>query len=238
MNQTADGCTPVGEDQLVGELADLCEQRAHTYGLLSRLFRAEVDGGTLAQLREMKFPARTGSDVVDAGQRMMASYIAKSWGNTVTELAVDYARTFIGHGVDAFSAAFPFESVYTSEKRLLMQEARDEVLAIYRSEGLEKAETWREGEDHIALELEFLQFMAERTAQALRDGDESAAFRLLSVQRNFLTDHVCAWAPMMTLDMRKFAQTDFYQGLARIADGFLEGDRVFINEVLQDEEGE
>ena len=30
-----------------------------------------------------------------------------------------------------------FESVYTSEKRLLMQEARDEVLAIYRSAGLD-----------------------------------------------------------------------------------------------------
>ena len=81
----------------------------------------------------MRFPASTGNKNVDEGYRLMAKFMSNVWENSLTDLAVDYVRTFIGHGVDAFSAAYPFESVYTSEKRLLMQEARDEVLAIYRS---------------------------------------------------------------------------------------------------------
>ena len=143
-------------------------------------------------------------------------------------------RTFIGHGVDAFSAAYPFESVYTSEKRLLMQEARDEVLAIYRAAGLDKQDSWKEGEDHIALELEFEQILANRTVEALERGDEDEAFSLLTTQKNFLDDHLAAWAPMMTSDMRRFAKTDLYRGLAHLTDGFLSTDRAFLADVLAD----
>ena len=145
-------------------------------------------------------------------------------------------RTFIGHGVDAFSAAYPFESVYTSEKRLLMQDARDEVLAIYRAAGLDKKESWKEGEDHIALELEFEQVLANRTTEALKRGDEDEAAALLTTQQNFLNDHLISWVPMMTADMKRFAQTDLYQGLAYLTDGFLETDRAFLEDVLTEEE--
>ena len=148
---------------------------------------------------------------------------------------VDYVRVFIGHGIDAFSAAYPFESVYTSEKRLLMQEARDEVLAIYRSAGLDKQDTWKEGEDHIALELEFEQIMATRTVEALRKGDEDEAVALLTTQKNFLEDHLAAWAPMMTSDMKRFAQTDLYRGLAYLTDGFLQTDQTFLDDVLAED---
>ena len=55
----------------------------------------------------------------------------------MTELAIDYVRTFIGHGVNGYSAAYPYESVYTSERRLMMQEARAEVLKTLRENRLE-----------------------------------------------------------------------------------------------------
>ena len=154
----------------------------------------------------------------------------------MTDLAVDYTRTFIGHGVDAFSAAYPFESVYTSEKRLLMQEARDEVLAIYRACGLDKQDSWKEGEDHIALELEFEQILINRTVEALERGDEEAAFELLTTQKNFLDDHLAAWSPMLTSDMKRFASTDLYRGLAHLTDGFLETDLLFLEDLLMVEE--
>ncbi len=141
-------------------------------------------------------------------------------------------RAFIGNTNELDGAAFPFESVYTSEKRLLMQQARDEVLAIYRAFGIDKDPSWREGEDHIALELEFMGTLCRRTADALRQGDEEAAFNLLETQRNFLGDHVGAWAPLLTVDMRHFAKTDFYRGLACMTDGFLESDGELLADVL------
>ena len=121
------------DEATLSDLIKLNEQRAATYGLLSRLYRVEVDEEFLQELRGMRFPASTGNKNVDEGYRLMAKFMSNVWENSLTDLAVDYVRTFIGHGVDAFSAAYPFESVYTSEKRLLMQEARDEVLAIYRA---------------------------------------------------------------------------------------------------------
>ncbi len=221
-------------DQLIA----INKQRSGTYGLLSRLFTKEVDQELLDQLLSMRFPMSSGNAKVDEGYKLIATYLSGAWENTVTELSVDYVRVFIGHGVDAYSAAYPFESVYTSEKRLMMQNARDEVLAIYRSEGMDKKDSWKDGEDHIALELEFQSVLAQRTADALAQGNEDKAVALLNTQSNFMHDHLASWVPMMTGDMDVFAQTDFYRGLARLTEGFLETDQEFLQEILQDENTE
>lgn len=220
------------------ELIKLIEQRAATYSMLSRLYRVEIDEELLAELQGMRFPANTGNDNVDEGYRLIAKFLSNVWDNSITELAVDFVKVFIGHGIDAFSAAYPFESVYTSEKRLLMQEARDEVLAIYRSAELDKKESWKEGEDHLALELEFMQILSTRTVEALNSNNEEKAFSLLMTQKNFLEDHLLSWVPMMTSDMKRFAKTDLYKGLAFLTDGFLETDFEFLSDILEEEEDE
>jgi TorA maturation chaperone TorD len=162
----------------------------------------------------------------------MCDYLSAAGSDVLTELAVDYVRTFIGAGNTGFSAAYPYESVYTSPKRLLMQDARDEVLVLYRAAGLEKQDSWKEGEDHVALELEFEQILAQRTAEAYAAGDEEAVERLLRAQRNFLEDHLHAWYPMMAADMEKFARTDFYRGLGKLTSGFLQSDLALLNDLL------
>lgn len=227
--------TTLSSEETMQALIKLTDQRAATYGMLSRLFRVEIDESLLAELHDIRFPAATGNNQVDEGYRLIATYLSNAWNNSVTELAVDYVRVFIGHGVDAFSAAYPFESVYTSKKRLLMQEARDEVLAIYRSAGLEKQDSWKEGEDHIALELEFEQILCKRTVEALKRGDENEAIGLMTTQKNFLEDHLLSWVPMMTADMKRFAQTDLYRGLAHLTEGVLNTDHEFLEDVLSDE---
>lgn len=217
------------------EFARMNERRASAYAFLSRLFIKEVDQELLDEMRAMRFPANSGNEHTDEGGRLIAGYLSGVWEDTLRELAVDYVHCFIGSGMDAFSAAYPYESVYTSPKRLMMQEARDEVLAIYRSEGMDKAKEWKESEDHIAAETSFMATLATRTAQALREGDENEAARLLRVQRSFLDDHLCSWSGMMTADMRIFARTDFYRGLASYADGLLESDHELLDGVLGSE---
>lgn len=224
--------------QALEALAALNDQRAATYRMLSRMYRVEADQEMIDTLSGLRFPAATGNESADAGYRLIARYLSNRWPNTLTDLAIDYARCFIGDGMDAYAAAYPYESVYTSEKRLMMQDARDEVLAIYRSAGLDKQASWRDGEDHIALELEFMGAMASRTAEALRGGDEDGACELLGLQRTFLADHVASWVPMMTCDLRKYAKTDLYQGLALLTDGFVALDGEFLGEVLDEGEGD
>lgn len=145
---TAAAATPATEEATdLAALAELTAQRSAVYRLLARLYRVEVDEEFLAELKTMRFPAATGNTAVDTGYRTIATYLSGADAHAITDLAVDYVRAFIGHGIDAYSAAYPFESVYTSPKRLMMQEARDEVLAVYRSEGLDKLPTWKEAED-------------------------------------------------------------------------------------------
>jgi TorA maturation chaperone TorD len=227
--------TAAAEPVTTAELARVMRDRAATYNLLARLYRSEVDEPLLAELRSMRFPSRTGTAAVDKGYRLIRDYLASSWENVLTELAVDYARTFIGHGNTAYSAAYPYESVYTSARRLLMQDARTEVVALYRAAGKDKAPDWKEPEDHVALELEFEGYLCERAAEALDAEDGEAAYALVLQQRAFLEDHLLNWTPMMLADLDRFAQTDFYRGVGQLTLGVLKSEKALLAELLADE---
>jgi TorA maturation chaperone TorD len=231
MSQEATATVAVEDNEGLAQIADLMNMRARTYGMLARLFRVEVDKETLDEMRGMRFPTATGNDLVDAGYRQLYTYLRGAWEDSIRELAVDYVKCFIGHGVNGYSAAYPYESVYTSERRLMMQEARAEVLQVMRDNEL-KRDRWNEGEDHIALELEFMQRMALRTEEDLRAGDEDAAAEKLETQRAFVNDHLLNWLPMLVGDMQQFAQTDFYKGLGNLTLGFAQQDAETLDELL------
>ena len=216
------------------EVKVLCEQRAAAYGWIARLFKVEVDEDLLVSLKATEYPQGTGDPDLDLGYRKIAIYLSTTMQGTLLDLAVDYVRTFIGHRNDTFGAAYPFESVYTSEKRLLMQAARNEVLAAYRKAGMKVDDSWSDPEDHIAIELEYMQVMAQKTAQALEEGADEKATCYLMAQKDFLENHLLSWTPMFTADIRRFAKTDFYWGLAALTDGFLRVDKSFFEEVFNE----
>lgn len=212
-------------------LVELMNARARSYGMLARLFREEVDLPTLRELQKMRFPQATGNAAADEGYHLLYDYLKRAWDDSVTELAIDYVSTFIGHGVNGYSAAYPYESVYTSERRLLMQEARAEVLATLRENELMRG-AWNEAEDHIALELEFMQRMALRAAEALGDAAEDEAIAYLRTSYDFLENHLLNWVPMLVADMRMHARTLFYQGLGQLTFGTLQEDETVLRELL------
>ena len=219
-------------DEMLNDLVELCAQRDSTYALLARLYRVEVDQPLLDGLHATRFPAATGSTKANAGYRALAEYLSNIDERSTTELAVDFARVFIGYGVDSYAAAFPFESVYTSEKRLKMQEARDEVLAIYHAYGLDKSSEWEESEDHVAAELEFMQVMSERTAKALKEGKEDEAVEMLKTQRAFVGQHLANWVPMFVSDIKYFSQTDLYIGAGELLLGFVQTEVEALDDLL------
>ena len=227
---------PATEQEATGkELVAVMRDRARTYGMLARIFRVEADDDLVTQMRGMKFPTATGNEHVDKGYRLLFNYLSTVWEDTRLDLARDYMRTFIGHGVNGHSAAYPFESVHTSEKRLLMQEARDEVLAIYRANNLKKDESWRDCEDHIAVELEFMQVMAKRTADALLAGREDEAVEELRTQRAFVRDHLANWVPIFVHDIMQWSETDFYRGAGELLLGFVQVEGETLDDLLTSE---
>ncbi|MBR3258025.1 MAG: molecular chaperone TorD family protein [Eggerthellaceae bacterium] len=209
------------------------ESRANMYGLLSCLYEKEADKELLDTLCSMRMPASTGNAHVDAGYKLLARYLNGRWERTEEELRIDYFRAFLGNGVDGNGAAYPFESVHTSPDRVMMQDARDEVLTLYRAEGMAKSETWKDGEDHIALELAFEKVVCEKCVRLLDAGEDEQAMDKIQVQYHFLQDHLNNWVPLMMEDMLRFAKTDFYHGVAQLTSGFLENDEEFLGELLE-----
>ncbi len=216
-------------------VAAVLGSRAGTYSMLARLFRCELDQEYLTKLRRMRCPVNTGNADVDAGYKLLHSFLSHVWERTLEDAGRDYLRVFIGSNTTGHAAAYPNESVHTSAERLVMQDARDEVLAVYRAAGLESSDLWNAGDDHIACELEYMQVMSERAAKACAAGDMTRAASTLMAQHHFLDDHLLAWIGFLTEDMLKFAQTDLYRGLAHLTRGFLAEDKAFLDEVLAEE---
>ena len=97
---TAAAATPAAEEATdLAALAELTAQRSAVYRLLARLYRVEVDEEFLTELKAMRFPAATGNTAVDAGYRAIATYLSGADAHAITDLAVDYVRAFIGHGM-------------------------------------------------------------------------------------------------------------------------------------------
>lgn len=206
------------------ELVSLLAQQAAGYELLGRLFQREVDAELLRSLCEGRYPAHTGNDHLDEGYRGLVVFLNHRGERTGTELNVDYLHVFIGNTQDTSHVAYPYESVYTSPDRLLMQDARDAVLAAYRSEMITLVNEHNEPEDHMGFELAFCAVLLRRAVEALTAGNTARAIELVEKERAFVRDHLGVWAPEFAADVKRIAQTGFYRALADILLGYLEVD--------------
>lgn len=206
------------------ELVSLLAQQAAGYELLGRLFQREVDVELLRSLCEGRYPAHTGNDHLDEGYRGLVVFLNHRGERTGTELNVDYLHVFIGNTQDASHVAYPYESVYTSPDHLLMQDARDAVLAAYRSEMITLVNEHNEPEDHMGFELAFCAVLLRRAVEALTAGNTARAIELVEKERTFVRDHLGVWVPEFASDVKRIAQTGFYRALADILLGYLEVD--------------
>ena len=218
--EDADSDEPCAHEELVSLLA----QQAAGYELLGRLFQREVDVELLRSLCEGRYPAHTGNDHLDEGYRGLVVFLNHRGERTGTELNVDYLHVFIGNTQDASHVAYPYESVYTSPDHLLMQDARDAVLAAYRSEMITLVNEHNEPEDHMGFELAFCAVLLRRAVEALTAGNTARAIELVEKERTFVRDHLGVWVPEFASDVKRIAQTGFYRALADILLGYLEVD--------------
>lgn len=122
------------------------------------------------------------------------------------ELLWEYTRLFIG---PYKLPCPPWESVYTSPKKLMMQDAADQIMRLYEEAGL-AINTADIMPDHIGAELNFLAVLLQRM-QSEKDGNEG----YMRITEKLLNDHLLKWMPDFTRDMEEAAETLFYKELAR-----------------------
>ena len=180
--------------------------RIGMYRLLSRLYQAEVDETLLTSLKTLVLPEE--NEDMKRGAADLREYLASAGANAIEELAVDYAATFLAAGSAEGAAAPPCESVYTSPKRIFMQEAWEQVSQLYAEKGLGKDDALSDlMEDHLALELAFMAWLVDNGA--------------VREQKTFLENHLLNWLPDFAVDVEQYGRTPFYKAVTKIALGFL-----------------
>ena len=103
----------------------------------------------------------------------------------------------------------------------------EKVKNFYEGSGFELRGELKLPPDHLAVELAFMGYLAEREgSQWPQDAQGAVALRL--VQRQFLKDHLLRWGPQFCVDTKERAPHPFYFYLAELARAFLEQDRVFL----------
>lgn len=129
------------------------------------------------------------------------------------DLLWEYTRLFIG---PYKLPCPPWESVYTSPKRLLMQEGADQVRQIYGEAGL-TINTADVLPDHIGAELNFLTVLLQKTNLETEQKN-----RYINISERFFAEHLVKWVPSFTKDMEAAAETSFYKAVAKATRDIIE----------------
>ena len=217
------------------ELAEIMDGRAGFYHFASDALLHEFTKDQLAELKTMQVDEGASEEMREAFGKIKR-YMKHCGTDPRTDLAVDYARVFLSAGVYNGLTAEPYESVFTSEDQLMMQDARDDVVKVYRSQGIQVDPELRIPEDHLGLELDFISTMSSRTAQYIREADASegdygkVAVAVL-VQRDFIANHILNWVDPLIEKVDEFSKLPVYPAIMRIIKNQAQQDIDFLDEV-------
>ena len=220
------------------KLKELTMDRAKLYSFLSRIFRVEINEKLLGDMKTCTNKQVNINDPeIAEGYAELRNFLEKTEINKeiVDDLAADYASLFLGIGRHP---AHPYESVYLSKEKIVMRQPWNDILKIYNAEGLQKVEWFKEPEDHIAIELEFMVYLCLKMRGALDKDNFDEAQRLSNIQNDFLNKHLKAWITKFCDDIVKGApKHNFYKSIGIIAKRYIlleENTIVKLTEKLRD----
>lgn len=127
------------------------------------------------------------------------------------QLSLEFARLFIG---PAHPPAIPFASYYLSETHSLMTEETMAVRKQYLEAGLALKNLYQMPDDHIAIELDFLYYLTERSIELSGNGGNTEIEKHLKLRHDFLMSHFVLWAPYFVERILESTSEDYFKGAA------------------------
>lgn len=189
----------------------IAKSRSSVYRLLSRFYLKEVDLEFLTRLK--------GKEIIDSlnelGNDFGKILNSKPEEKLLNELAEEYAAMFIVPG-----GIPPYESVRL--KGMLCQEPEWKTREFYKRCGLVVKEDCKIFSDHLGMELEFMDYLADKEASAWENKDEKTAMEWATLQKEFFSNHLDKWVFDFLNDMDKCAFHQFYKEAAKLTRSFLE----------------
>ncbi len=214
------------------QMSDTALARSQVYGLLATLFRAEP---TEVFLRELKGPgvARVFSELgIDLGDELQN----KPDAELGEELAVEFTRLFLGPGTHISAHESVFVEVDDGVGGL-WGEKTVEVKKFIETVGLSYGSDFTGIPDHISVELEFLQKLAEWEAGKWAESDAESALYCLGVEKRFIEEHLGKWVPELCDKVAAQADLPFYRAMAGVTKEFIEYEQSTIDEYFPPDRG-
>jgi len=209
------------------------ETRAQLYALLQRLYTHPLSGDVLEVVAALEVEgqeeATASSSLLRKGlQRMKARLeAAADWEQLLEALNIERTRLFEGPGQ---TPAPPYASFYLNGGRLMGEETQ-RVRRFYLECHVVPdcgPEGGRLPDDHLALELGFMAYLAQMASRALEEDDDAGLAEALEFSRRFLTDHLTPWVPRFCTELYRASQDPFFQGLAQLTAGYLDEDSTWL----------
>lgn len=141
---------------------------------------------------------------------LAASYLKKIDKHSLVnyeKILDDHLKLFGGMGSPK---APPYESVYMSDEHLMYQKQTTEVKRIYETYGWRSSLNGKVPEDHLGIELQFLNLLLEKYHEI----DDSICHNELSKDINkFIDIHLITWIHQWNRNIQQHAASDFYKGI-------------------------
>jgi len=193
------------------ENVEFVKRRANVFKFLSTLYRDEISEDLMAKLADKGFVDKLNEFAKECkfsdmarGISRMAKYLGRYKGDKYKDLSYEYADIFLNAGANP---ALPYESVHATGEPVVMQKSVFDVRAAFRKAGVHKSDDYKDLDDYIAVELEFVRYLLEK-------GDTDAA-------ADFLNNHLMNWIPEFHAALFNGATLDFYKGLSAFTLSFL-----------------
>lgn len=210
-------------------MLDYLAARKYGYLLFQRLFGTEPSSELLdaidADIAADAFALVLGDDGAECAAPMLDRLRGRD--RDTTALAEEYTRLFVG---PAALPAPPWESVYVTKKRIVMQPCTLEVRNAYRAHGFVPARYPHVPDDHVALELDFLEALASSALDAYERDNEELYFESIEGSRLFIAEHLGTWVDGFACDMMEKGRSEFYSCTARTLAAFVAADAAKLEE--------
>jgi TorA maturation chaperone TorD len=211
-------------------IKELAGHRSNIYGFLAAVYRQELTSELYQQMKDNEFQEVLSS----LGVKLNNGFFQNSEQELLENLAVEYARLFVGPG----KHISPHESVHLKKEGVqsgqLWGELTAEVKRIVESSGLEYKSEFTGMPDHISVELEFMQHVVQREAQAWEADDDKTAMICLKNEKEFVDEHLSGWIPDFCEKVIKAADWPFYREMARLTRSFIEFEKEELKKFKED----
>jgi putative dimethyl sulfoxide reductase chaperone len=145
------------------------------------------------------------------------------------ELHIEYTRLFVG---PRKLPAPPYESVYRSPDKLLMQDETFDVRAAYARSGFQVAKSHNVPDDSIGIELEFMCVLNKTCIDAFNEQNYSKALMLASAQKEFCDNHLLKWIPEFCDDIAAKSTSQFWQNVAVFTREYVQEEPTMIGNIM------